>query len=388
LAGLGTYALTTLPVLLGLVLADTPGVLVRDVPSPGLLTACCYFDGGHFHDILRNGYHFDPDRQSTVAFFPGYPIAAGAVRDLTDCPPPIALVLTSNAAFAAALVLLSAYLRHRDPAARPAALALVGLWPVGFYFRMAYSESLFLAALALLLLGLARRWPVVVLALVAGAATGIRAVGVAAAAAVAVHILSDTARGPVGKRLVTTALILPLCCWGLLAYMGYQHVRFGNAVAFSQTQRHWTLYTSESGGQNHKWERLAIAEPVWNVYVPGSPRHWSRIDDSPLLGLAFWNPIAFVFALACVGIGWRLGWLTRPEGVLGLGLLFIPYFTRADEMSMVSQSRFGSVVIPVYVVIGRVLSRCPPAVSWVVFAGMSPLLLLWTALFAATWPLF
>src|SRR5207249_12197951 len=123
---------------------------------------CCWFDGAHYMDILGNGYRFDPGQPSNVAFLPGYPLTARLVARATGCRPPTALVVTSNVAFAAALVLISAYLRTRFPGEhreRHATLALVGLWPVGFFFRVGYSESLLLVTLALLLLGLARRWP-------------------------------------------------------------------------------------------------------------------------------------------------------------------------------------------------------------------------------------
>jgi hypothetical protein len=393
LTGVAVYALTSLPVLLGLVVATTPGVLVHDGPTPSVLGACCYFDGGHYHVIVRDGYSFDPARESNVAFFPGYPVVAELVRRLTACGPPLALVVVSNAAFAVALVLISAYLRTRFPDEPPytrlTTLTLIGLWPIGFYFRIGYSESLFLAVLALLLLGLARRWPVALLALMAGAATGIRPVGVAATVAVSVHVLLDASRGPLRSRILTAALLVPLGCSGLLAYMGYQKATFGDPLAFAQTQRHWVLYHPPAdAGPLHKWARLAVAEPIWNVYVPDSPRHWSRIDPSPLLGLTFWNPVLFLVALASIGYGWFRRWLTVPEAVLALGLLVIPYLTRGYEMSMVSQGRFATVVIPAYVVLGRLLARLPPAATWIVFAGFAPLLALWSALFAAAWPLF
>lgn len=393
LTGVAVYAVTTLPVLLGLILATTPGVLVHDRPTPSLLGACCYFDGGHYRVIVHDGYSFDPAHASNVAFFPGYPLAAQLVRWLTGCGPPAALVLVSNAAFAVALILLSAYLRIRfpddPPRARLTTLVLLGLWPIGFFFRIGYSESLFLVVIVLLLLGFARRWPITLLALIAGAATGIRPVGVAATAAVVVHVLLDTTRGSPRRRLVTAALLVPLGCWGLLAYMGYQQVAFGDPLAFARTQQHWMIYhPPDDAGPLHKWVRLAVAEPIWNNYVPGSQRHWSRIDRSPLLGLAFWNPLVFVFGLGTIAAGWALRWLTPTETVLALGLLVIPYLARGYEMSMVSQARFASVVIPVYIVIGRAISRWPPVVIGAVLVTFAPVLALWTALFAATWPLF
>jgi hypothetical protein len=393
LTGVAVYAVTALPVVLGLTVATTPGMLVHPGPTPDYLTCCCHWDGSHYEDIVRNGYALDPNKGSNVAFFPGYPLAAALVGRLTGCDAKVALVVIANVALAAAFVLLSAYLRARypgdPPATRLTVLAVIGLWPAGFFFRIAYSESLFLLALAVLLLGLARRWPVGVLALVAGVATGIRGVGVAASAAVVVNVLADSARGPLRRRVLTAAVVAPLACWGLLGFMAYQYERFGTPTAFIETQRHWELHMPAPDEPRDKWARLVLVEPVWNAYVPGSSRHWILHDSHrvPVLGIAFWDPLLFVVALVAVGVGWYRGWLTHAEAALGLGLLLVPYVTRADELSMGSHARFAAVVVPAYVVLGRALSRLPTFISWAVFATLAPVLALWTALFAASWPL-
>jgi hypothetical protein len=387
------YALTTLPVYLGLTLATVPGVLEHNGPPPDFLHACCHYDGGHFQSIVQNGHSYEAVKGNTVAFFPGYPLTARGVSQLTGWSTKLALVATSNVAFAVTLILLSAYLRLRDPdeplASRLTVLALIGLWPVSYFYRMAYSESLFLVTLALLLLGFARRWPVVVLAFVAGAATGIRSVGLGATAAVVVYVLSDPERGPIRKRLVTAAALVPVGCWGMLAFMAYQYARFDTPIAFIVVQQHWAFHTPQPGDIPTKFLRLALAEPLWNAYVPGSSRHWVRFDQHgvPMIGIMFWNPIFFAITAAAVAFGWYRGWLTRPEAALGFLLLFIPYVTRADEMSMGSHARFAAVAIPAYVVLGRVLGRLPPFVTWVVFAAFATVLALWSALFAAQWPL-
>lgn len=394
LTGVAVYVVTSLPVALGVVVATTPGVMIHDGPTPSVLTCLGYFDGGHYFSVLNDGYEFRPGYPCNIAFAPGYPLAAGLVARLTGCRPNVALVVTANLAFVAALALLSAYLRARAPdepaPSRVATLAAVGLWPAGFYFRMAYSEGLFLAVLALLLLGLARRWPAWVLALVAGAATGVRPVGVAAGAAVVVYVLADPARGSVRRRLLTAAVVGPLCCWGLLAFMGYQYARFGTPTAFATAHAAWLFYVPGPDDLGPKWVRLALAEPLWNVYVPDSPRYWARIDSHgrAILGTAFWNPVFFVLAVAAVVFGRARGWLTGPETVLGLGLLAIPYLTRADEMSMLSHARFTSVVVPAFVVAGRLLGRAPAPVAWAAFVILAPVLTMWTAMFGATWLLF
>ncbi|MDQ3488331.1 MAG: hypothetical protein M3468_11435 [Acidobacteriota bacterium] len=37
------------------------------------------WDSGWYFDIARRGYYFDPEGQSSIAFFPLYPLLMGAV---------------------------------------------------------------------------------------------------------------------------------------------------------------------------------------------------------------------------------------------------------------------------------------------------------------------
>ncbi|HVL13340.1 MAG TPA: hypothetical protein VM529_12305 [Gemmata sp.] len=388
------YAVSAVPVLAGLTVASTPGVLVHKEGVPGFLDACVSFDGCWYRDVADCGYWYFPDRQSGAAFFPGMPLAARFVSALTGCPTPVALLVVSNLSFVAALALISALVRTRWPDAPPGlrvvTLAVLAFYPAGLYFRVAYSESLFLALTALLMLGLARRWPVWVLAVVAGAATGVRPVGVAGAAAVVVSVLSDPARGSPGRRVLTAAAVGPLACWGLLAFMAYQWAEFGDPLTFAKAHEQWKHYVRPDGDTTPAWVKLATGEPLWNTYVPGSPRHWWHLDGHhvPGLGQGFWNPIAVTLAAAAVGLGWWRGWLGRAEAVLGFGLILIPYLSRAHEMCMASQSRFTSVVVPAFLVYGRALGRLPPAAAGAVVAVMSPMLAVWTMMFGAMWFLF
>ncbi|HVL11890.1 MAG TPA: hypothetical protein VM529_04965, partial [Gemmata sp.] len=162
------YAVSAVPVLAGLTIASTPGILVHKEGVPRFLEACVSFDGCWYRDVADFGYWYFPDRQSGAAFFPGMPLAARFVSAFTGCSTPVALLVVSNLSFVAALALISALVRTRWPDAPPGlrvvTLAVLAFYPAGLYFRVAYSESLFLALTALLMLGLARRWPVWVLA--------------------------------------------------------------------------------------------------------------------------------------------------------------------------------------------------------------------------------
>jgi hypothetical protein len=392
-AGVAIYVLTSIPAFLGALIGTTPGVMRQQGPVENYLHGLCHYDGGHFESIVEHGHLYDPDKASTVAFFPGYPLLARAARDVLGWSTRFALVVTSNVAFVAALVLLSSYLRIRYPddsdTTRLIILSLVGLWPAGYFFRMAYSESLFLLTIVLLLLGFTRRWPAVVLALIAGAATGVRLVGIVATGAVIIHALAEREHESSRKRLAIALGLGLLGCWGLFGYMAYQQVKFDTPIAFALVQKHWSFHAPLPGEMQSKLVRLATFEPIWNMYVSGSSRYWGNFHATgdPFFGIMFWNPILFVIAVLSVVYGCCRGWFTKPEAILGIGLLLIPYVTRADEISMGSQARFVSVVVPMYVVLGRLLGRLPPAATWLVFVAMTSLLLLWSALFAAVWPL-
>src|SRR5207249_2578411 len=96
-----------------------------------------------------------------------------------------------------------------------------------------------------------------------------------------------------------------------------------------------------------KFWSLVTLEPIRGVYDAHSPRFWggAQTNENPLFNLSFWNPPLFIIAAALLALGACRRWLPGPEVVLGVGLLVIPYVTRAHEMSMGSHGRFGAVVI-------------------------------------------
>src|SRR5579884_3623676 len=111
-----------------------------------------HWDSKWYQRIVAEGYH-GPETpttidQSTVAFFPGYPLAALVVRSLTGLPTKPALLLTAQLAcwgFWTYLLLLC-----RDGRLSPRVTAWVvaaaALQPASFFLVAAYSESLFLMA--------------------------------------------------------------------------------------------------------------------------------------------------------------------------------------------------------------------------------------------------
>lgn len=305
-----------------------------------------------------------------------------------------ALLVVANCSLLFACIVFSAYLRTRQPELPPRRTFLIlvvfALWPVGFFFRMPYSESTFLLVSFLFFYGLSRRWSLGWLALVAGMLTAVRPVGVAATAALFWHILFNTKDSRWLRQAAVGFAWIPLALWGVLAYAGYQYFAFGTSLAFVQTQEHWDFGLPASEGLEYKINSLLALEPIWGVYDRDSIRHWVRSDrhGNPLFSLMFWNPILFVTAGILIGWGLVRGWLSGPEIIFGFSLLIIPYLTRAFEMSMASQGRFTAVAFPTYVVLGRMLQQAPEWVTLTVVGLLTVMLMTWTALFAGGYMFF
>jgi hypothetical protein len=393
LAGFTAYYLTSLPVALGVWFGVNFLHPSRGAGAPDPVTACVQYDARHYVQIIQEGYSYDPAEPSMVAFFPAYPLLSRWAGWLFGLPPEEAALLTAHVALFGAFVLLARWVRLRWPEAtaeqRGLVLAVFGLWPLGLFFRMPYAESLFVCATLAALYGMARDWPLIVLALLVGFVTAVRPVGVALAVAFAWHVL--TRPGP--SRLARGGRLLalgPLACWGLIAYMAYQWLAFGTPWAFVQTQQNWTLGLPEDTSWAKKLWSLATAEPIWDVYVPASPRYWANanVPGGPLSSILFWNPILFVLAAGLLVIaGWK-GWLPGTELILGAALLGIPYLTRSYEMSMAGHGRFAAVVVVNYLVIGRLLTRSATLASTAVCTAFALLLCLFTSLYVANYPVF
>lgn len=348
------------------------------------LTALTNWDGNWYLRIARDGYSYRHDRMSSVAFFPAYPLLGRALAWATGMPYSLTLAVLSNLFLWATAALLMDYTRRRFPDA-PAglptytALALT-LFPLGFFFRVAYSESLFLFLTVLTLYGLQRRWPITVVALIVGLATATRATGVAL---IPPLVFAAWQRYPSWPRLVPTLIaILPLSVWGLAAYATYQAYAFGEPLAFSQAQVHWRFRPDVPFTEN-LWA-VATGEPIWSVYDPTSPAWWARHDKhlSPPFSLQFANPIYFLSAAAFVAVGAWMRWLGPAEVLLAVGLLAVPYVTRSYYACMTAHARYAAAVFPVYLVLGQLLTRLSPGMAAAALSMSGFMLGVYAALFA------
>jgi hypothetical protein len=383
----------------------------------GVVQSMAAWDGEWYARIATSGYFYDPVKFSNIVFFPAYPLLGRIFVYLTGLSMEASLLVIANACFLATFVMLSRYIRstrsERDGSTTAVySLLSLAFWPAGFYFRMTYTESLFILLTVIALHGMNRRWPASIIACIIGLATATRSVGIALLAPFVYHLweisnthvtsgrcisvqsaarmtrlLRPTFEGAtIPQRLrqfvVSAVLLLPLACWGILAFMSYQRNVFMDPLAFAKAQSAW--YVREMPGS--VWSRcvgLVTLEPLRAVYSPTSPCYWAREApaDNAILNLHFMNPIFFVASTTLLVIGIWKQLLTRAELLLSAFLLLIPYVMQSGRMGMISQARFTSVIFPIYLVIGQILNSLPRVVAAYFICCSALLLAAYTAMF-------
>ncbi|HLF25148.1 MAG TPA: mannosyltransferase family protein [Anaerolineae bacterium] len=194
------------------------------------------WDAIWYGSIARDGYEYFGEREaSNVAFFPLFPLVDGLIQRLTGLPVEVAGPLVSTAlAFAACLVLYRLVLRETDNT--EVASRAVAYWlafPAAYYLAIGYSEALYaLCVLAAFWWAREGRWGW------CGVAAFLAALARLHGALLIVPLGYEYLRQR-GFRIrdlradAATLLAAPL---GVLTFMGYLGLRFGQPLAYFEIQ--------------------------------------------------------------------------------------------------------------------------------------------------------
>lgn len=342
------------------------------------------WDGVWFRQIATNGYSYAPDRMSSVAFYPLYPLLGRIVTLITGSPIQKSLFAVSQLSLVGCFALFAMYLSGGSPGRQRAAehtLISLGLFPTTFYLRMSYTESTFLLCCLLVFVGMQRRWPIVLLGLFVGLSTSIRPVGIALVPVLICHAKTIDSRP--WHVLVRLAYLLPLSVSGIASYMIYQHFAFGDALAFAKTQIHWYERTPPSGFA--RLVALLTLEPIRAVFDPDSICYWAKVPpyNLPLFNMHFMNPVIVLSTWITLAIGWWKRWLNAYELLFCFGVLFIPYATHAYRGCMCSNARYALIAFPQFIVYGHMLSNLAPVSSTILLSLSSVFLTFFSALFVS-----
>jgi hypothetical protein len=118
--------------------------------------------------------------------------------------------------------------------------------------------------------GLQRRWPLVTVALLIGFATACRVVGWIL---IPVLISAMYSRASSAKQFVLQCLVyVPLATWGIVSFMLYQYLHFGDALLFVKAAREWAVHPATV----HDTLDALWLKPIIFQFDPKSPYYWGR----------------------------------------------------------------------------------------------------------------
>jgi len=238
-----------LAVLTAIITAAHPVIRVDQtwLQGPTWLDGWIQFDSTWYYAIATQGYFYIPGQQSSIAFFPTYPLFVRALTALTGDAQIAGMLITATAG-AGALTLFAVWASRRLPrrAAVTSVLVLL-LYPYSFFlYGTMYADAMFLLTVIAAFVLLERRHPVLA-GLVGVLATAGRPVGIALLVGLAVRAweirVSQTTQDP-DRRLSLRALVggwrtlrrsdfgVFISALGLASWCAYLWLTYGDPLAF------------------------------------------------------------------------------------------------------------------------------------------------------------
>jgi mannosyltransferase PIG-V len=217
--------------------------VTSDVPS-GTMNLWSHWDGEHYAALAANGYLQQPENVSP-AFFPLYPLLVRCFAELFGGPVSKAALSLWGPLVSLLFLPLALYFVYRiaedgwgEGVARGTTLALA-FFPTAFFLNSAYTESLFLALSAGSVWAARVRKDLLLACVLAGFAGATRNVGVFLVAPLFVEWLRGARESGWDRGRLVEGGSLALVPAGLLAYMAYLWMRFGDPFLFYSAQELW-----------------------------------------------------------------------------------------------------------------------------------------------------
>lgn len=312
------------------------------------------WDARWYEMIATQGYFFSPTDQSSIAFFPLYPLLMRVLGWL-HVHPFVAGVLITVASGATALVLFDRWAKQvAGERAASGATWLLLLWPFAYYlYGAVYSDALFLVLIVGAFLSL-ERGNVPLAVLLGILATATRPITPAVVIGLLARQLELRRRA--GKPLRVIDFLPALAGLGLAAFMAWQWVKFGTPFAFVETQAGW-----QQNPGPHVWFKLDFFR---------SPRFAQKAPQAFLHAV-----LAFGFLALAVPTWRRLG---RGYGLYVALAVGIPLVSSTEFIGL---GRYLLAVFPCFLTLFLVAENRPRALrGWLLASAV--LLVIMTSRFA------
>jgi Mannosyltransferase (PIG-V) len=340
-----------------------------DVP-PGTLSIWSYWDGEHYVALALDGY-FQAPRYVSPAFFPMYPLLIRSFSEVFGGSPskealsywgPLLSLLFLPFAFY--FIYEIARQGWGERAAKGTILALA-FFPTAFFFNAAYTESLFLALSAGSLWAIRVKRNLLLACILAGLATATRNVGIFLVVPLMYEWIAQG--GLKEPRERWRGLYLAFAPSGLIVYMGYLWIKFGDPLLFYSSQKYWKR---EATGP------LVTAARAWETAVegvdllrdPGLWAHPSVQNFADHLGRAnpFYDLAFLIFSVVIVLAGARK--LPLSLTIYSLLLIVLPALFGTPDSPLMGIPRYMLVAFPILIVLGLLARKKLLFAGWLILS--------------------
>jgi Gpi18-like mannosyltransferase len=199
------------------------------------------WDSGWYRQIALRGYYFEPGKESSVNFFPLYPLLV-RIFSLGLFDEKIVGFIISNVALLLAAFYLYKLVKidHGDTNLPSRTVFYFLICPVSFFFSIFYTEGLFLfVSIAAVYYARQKNWPAASVFGFFAATTRNMGVFVIIPLLLEYFEVSFHSFKIDTKKIRRSLLWLALVPAGLGIYMVYLQVRFGDAIAFLHASKGW-----------------------------------------------------------------------------------------------------------------------------------------------------
>jgi hypothetical protein len=346
--------------------------ITLDVPS-GRMNIWSHWDGEHYVALAMGGYLNPPDNVSP-AFFPLYPLLLRSFAELFGGPiskealsvwaPLLSLLFLPFAFYFIYHIALDGW---GERVARGTVLILA-FFPTTFFLNAAYTESVFLALSAGSLWAMRVRRDLLLACVLAGFAAATRNVGVFLVAPLMYEWIKDI------ERFRWRGIYLLLAPGGLLAYMGYLWMRFGDPLLFYSAQESWGRQaTGPLDTASRAWG--SAVEGAGRLFDPGLWAHPSLGNVANHIAGAgnFFNVAFFVFAVVVLLAGLR----DLPLSLTVYGLLLVAPATLfgTPGSPLMGTPRYVLVAFPIFIVLTLLFRNRLLLGGWLVMSTLISLAL-------------
>ena len=345
--------------------------ITSDVPS-GSMNIWSHWDGEHYVSLAMGGYLNPPDNVSP-AFFPLYPLLMRSFAELFGGPlsqgalsvwgPLLSLIFLPFALYFIYHIALDEW-GHR---VAEGSVLTISLFPTSFFLNAAYTESLFLALSCGSIWAMRVRKDLLLACALGAFAAATRNVGMF----LVVPLVYEWVRGGGlmegrRERIVGGLAALSLVPGGLIVYMGYLWIRFGDPLLFYSAQEYWN--------RRHTDPLTLLVDIVAEAYASLGNMFGAVPADSALGGVVdrihgandAYALLFLLFTVALFALGFRV--LPLSLSLYTLLLLITAVSFGKPTTPLMGFSRYILVAFPLFITLATLLESRRAMVAWLSFS--------------------